>query len=166
MRRALDVLEQRRSAILAVTAPNGSERSRFLRELRKRARAQSWNVIPSETEAPLRITEITNVAGFMRGLYRTLAPGSGASRIARKGSTDIAAVLREKAPVLVLLAEFCPDAAFRDWLSKEFVPTVHSLKKPVVFVLFDEGAPDSASLTLADTAIPSIASIHGCRSRS
>src|SRR5262249_53440954 len=65
----------------------------------------------------------------------------------------IADVLREKAPVLVLLEEFCPDAAFRDWLSKDFVPTLHSLKEPVVVVLFDEGAADSAALTLAETVI-------------
>lgn len=153
MKAALDVLESRRSAVIAITGRTGSGRQGFIRELANRAQSRGWRVVPSASEDALHVNDTVTISGFRRRLMQNLMPGCSGTTVVPPDSADLVEVLRRSAPLMVVIEEFGPTDSFCEWLRRDVGATLKNVPEPIVIVIGDRGLPESSALTCADEHI-------------
>ena len=152
------VLAARRPAVVLVCGSAGMGKSWLLRDVRARASSQGWYVASDLDGGVLRIDPQTSPRDFRSAVLEAIEtdPGEDRSRIRRESAVDDSRAfveeLARQAPVLVIVDDHRPGAAFARWFKGSFLPQVAACGAAVVVVVAQP--PGGGELAGLDTVPP------------
>jgi hypothetical protein len=152
------ILEQRKPALVIVSAVTGMGKTRLLQMIAARAVEQGWHAAYSDSEGELSVVPATTEESFRDRLLELLdiSTEDGVSDTTTGRSRPLhllAERLRRRAPALVVIDGYRPEPGFASWFVNRFIKDVRQAGTPVVVVVADqagnvEGLRPSADKTL------------------
>jgi hypothetical protein len=164
------ILDARRPAVVVVTGPVGSGKSRLLRELGVVACAHDWRIVAPPGEFAFAVTLDATPWSFAGQVQEALVAHAGARAFesnpvldayalsrgvaasavapppAPPGADDLAASLidaiRDLCPALVSVDGFRPNTGFADWCGVQLLPAIRRSGLPILAVLTLETEPE------------------------
>ena len=143
-----EVLAARQPAVVLVCGSPGMGKTWLLRELRARTTSESWYVASDLDGGDLRIDPQTSPRDFRSGVLDAIKtePGDDRSRIRRETAKadppahsrrldPFVEELARHAPVLIIIDDYRPGAAFARWFEGSFLPQARECAAAVVVVV-------------------------------
>ncbi len=144
----LDILGERRAAVVLITGPPGMGKTSFLRALRERARARGW-VTAGVDGGPVAIDPRTREQRFRAAVMDAISDDAAPDQAERarrdaaitrplhdtRRADPFLEVLARRSPVLLLLDDYRPSPSLAEWFELSFLPHVRELESPVVVVV-------------------------------
>ncbi len=148
------LLERCQPALVVVTGETGMRKSSLLRAFQARAVAGGWKTIPRDAEEGLSVTPDMVEDGFRSQVQAVLNMPFGESYVEttpRRGPLHpLVEQLRSRAPVLLLVDGYEPDAGFAEWFAASFIADIRRTDAPVVVIVAERPTTATTLSPFAD----------------